>query len=828
MVETALARYGTDMMRPTLRLTFSLAIGLFAAAAESVCAEDVPSSVRDAGVGSGRVSFANEVRPLLARRCFSCHGPDEAAGNLDLTSAAGGQETDSGTVAIVAGDADASELMARVLSHEEGYRMPEEGDRLTDREIDLLRRWIDQGGHYDKHWSFEPRGPVQIPRVASDWPRSPIDSFVWRRLDELNLPPPPEADRRTLIRRVTQDLIGLPPSPEAVDAFAVDPDPLAYERLVDRLLASPHFGERWGRHWLDVVRFAETNSFERDGEKRNAFTYRDYVIDSLNADRPYDQFVIDQLAGDERENPTRGQLAATGLLRLGLWDDEPADPELHRFDQYDDLVRTVSEGFLGLTVGCARCHDHKIDPIPQSDYYSMVAFFRGVPEFGVRFDPDRYNQIETTAPNIRGEHRQIDRDRERVAASMKTIEDEGIRKMAAPEQRAAETRRRPKVLRTLREYLSPERWRQYQGLRAESQALDLRQASLPPREYVFGVTGTDPSPPPTYLLERGNPQSPAAETPPEYLSILGGGEPVAADGGAASSRRRTALAKWIATDPQGTTSRVMANRVWQHHFGRGLFRSANNLGQLGTPPTHPELLDWLAGELVRGNWSLKALHRQIVTSATYRMSTKDNAAALAVDPQNDLFWRFDIRRMDAEEIRDAILSVSGQLNASRVGGPSVFPPIEAGVLAGQSRPGEGWTVSPPPEQTRRSVYVFAKRSLPLPLFTVFDFPETDSTCEGRFQTVQAAQALSLLNSRFLADQSSAFRRRLVDEVGNDLDLRMRRAIELTYCRDAADDEVDRFVALARQLTSEHGIDASRAEELALLTLLNTSEFLFVN
>ena len=811
----------------TLRLAGGV-LGFPASVIGTVLAADEPMPAAKAEA----VSFQNEIRPLLARRCYACHGPDEAAGGLDLTSfeSATGDQTDSGDPAIRSGD-DASELLVRVRAHEEGYRMPEEGEPLSAEEIDLLARWVKQGGQYDRHWGFEPVQAVQPPSVrAESWVRQPIDRFVLARLEAAGLSPAQEASRRVLIRRLSQDLIGLPPTPEEVEAFVADERPDAYEQLVERLLASPHYGERWARHWLDVARFAETNSFERDGEKANAYTYRDYVIDAFNSDKPYPQFLREQLAGDELVGDggvDREKIAATGFLRLGLWDDEPADPELHQFEQYDDIVRTVSEGMLGLTVGCARCHDHKIDPIPQQDYYGLVAFFRGVPEFGLRHDPGRFNQVEVTDKDSRKQHAQLDRDLEAVREKMKTIEQRGIVKMPAPDQRASETRKRPRVLKQLNKYLTPEDWTAYKGLKQDRAELEAKRKMLPPREFVLGVTGVDPTPPETHLLERGSPQAPADVVAPRYPEVLGGEEaelPAAAE---ASSNRRLTLANWIASNPGGATARVMVNRIWQHHFGRGLVRSPNNFGQLGTPPTHPELLDWLATEFAGRGWSVKEMHRLIVTSATYRMSGSFNEEAAAIDPQNDLLWRFDIRRMDAEEVRDAVLAISGTLNLDRVGGPSIFPKLEEEVMAGQSRPGEGWRTSPDGERTRRSLYVFTKRSLPLPLFSAFDFPETDATCEGRFQTVQPAQALLLLNSEFLAEQATELAERLRQEAGDEVDEQISRVLELAYCRPADAESVERFATLHGDLIAAHGVTTTEAMELVCLAVLNTSEFVFV-
>ena len=810
-------------------------VGNAADAADAVATDDPATAATPA---SDAVSFSRDVRPLLARRCYACHGPDEAAGSLDLTSfeTATGL-TDSEAAAIVPGDADASELIERITSHEEGYAMPDGEERLSGDEVQLLRDWIDQGGKYDRHWAFVPPQAIKPPAAGEGWAVNPIDRFIAAGLEEANLQPSDRADRQTLVRRVYQDLIGLPPSPEQLQRALADDRADAYERLVDELLASPQYGERWARHWLDVVRFAETNSFERDGEKKNAYTYRDYVIQSLNADKPFDRFVVEQIAGDELADASRETIAATGFLRLGLWDDEPADPELHRFDQYDDLVRTISEGFLGLTVGCARCHDHKIDPIPQRDYYELVALVRDVPPFAERHQTERYNQVDVSPPDVQRRRRSLTESRRRLRTQLREIEQVGIAKMPGPMQRKSEGDDRGEVLQLLPDYLDDEQLGDYR--RIETQLGDVASEidRLPPSQFVLGVSETDPAPPETHILERGSPQSPSESVEPAFLDILGGGIARPDDVRSDKAGRRHALADWVASNPGGMTARVQVNRIWQHHFGRGLVASANNFGQLGTPPSHPELLDWLATEFVRGGWSQKALHRLIVSSATYRQSGRFDPVAAGIDPQCELLWRYPIRRMDAEEVRDAILAISGTLNTASIGGPSVYPEIEEEVRAGLSKPDEGWPTSPEPLRSRRSLYVFSKRSLPLPLFTAFDFPETDATCEGRFQTVQPGQALSLLNSRFLQNQSQVIADSLLvryPETATDRDPvaagapAIRSLLARVWCREPDAASVARFVGLWDTLSKDPEIDRRQGLTLVVLAVLNTSEFLYVD
>ena len=769
--------------------------------------------------------FAREVQPLLARRCAACHGPETAEGGLNLTVAdALTAETDSGETAIVLGEPDASELIRRITSHEEYEQMPPEGARLTAGEVDLLRRWIEGGAEYEEHWAFVPPTDPSPPDAGpfAGRVRNGVDRFVFARLAEAGLEPNPEADRRTLVVRLYQDLIGLPPTLAEIEAFAADESPGAYERLADELLASPHYGERWGRHWLDVVRYAESNSFERDNPKPNAWRYRDWVIDSLNADKPYDRFVLEQLAGDELDDVTPETLTATGYLRLGLWDDEPADPELAKFEGYDDLVSTTGQAMLGLTVGCARCHDHKIDPIPQRDYYEMVAFFRGMTDYATRGDQmdSPLSQVDVTDDGLKRRYAELEQAEREVRDQMRPIEQRGIAEMPAPAQRATEGRRREKVLREkLRDHLSEEDWQEYTALKTHLEAVRQKRSQLPPRTKVLAVTERTEVPE-TFVMERGNAHVPGERVVPAFIDLLGGGEAVVEPTGTTSGRRR-ALAEWIASPGNGLTSRVIANRLWQHHFGRGIVRSSNNFGQLGTPPTHPLLLDWLAARVVKNGWRLKAVHKLIVTSSAYRMSTDWNAEAAAKDPANDLLWRRDVRRMDAEEVRDAVLLAAGNLDLT-VGGPSVYPRLPQEVLAGQSKPGDNWDLKGGDRANRRSVYIHVKRSLAVPLLKAFDAPDPDSSCEARFKTVQPAQALTLLNSEFLNEQAAVLAKSVAeapDPVAGVYERVLRRPVTDAERADAA-----RFLD---SLAADHGLEGVDALKLLALVAFNGSEFLYV-
>lgn len=782
-----------------------------------------------------KVDFAKEIQPLLARRCFACHGPDKDSGGLRLNKRESAlKKTDSGEHAIVPGKPDDSELLRRIASDDPDERMPPKSKPLTSEEIDAFRRWIAEGANWPTHWAFEPVRPQTLPEVQNKkWFRNPIDSFVLAKLEPRGLKPAPPAEPIHLLRRVYFDLTGLPPTAEAAEKFsreaAADFD-AAYAKAVDELLASPRYGERWARHWLDVVRFAETNSFERDGVKPNAWRYRDYVIRSFNDDKPYDQFLREQLAGDELPEVTRDSIIATGFLRLGLWDDEPADPLLAEYDGFDDLVTTTSQAFLALTVNCARCHDHKIDPIPQADYYRMVALFRDLTPYGTRGDQTTFNQSDISPPEVREQYARLEAQIRELSEKMRTIEQRGIVKMPAEDQRKTEGQGREKVLREkLLGFLEEADKTEYIALRKQHE--DARDAlrKLPPREMALSVARCIPNPPTTHILGRGNPQSPGEEVRPGYPQLFESADPqfAPADKNARSAGRRLALANWMASPDNRLTARVMVNRIWQHHFGRGIVRSPNNFGKLGEPPTHPELLDWLAAEFVRGGWQMKSLHRLILLSAVYRQSTVPARDTLERDPANDLFSRAPRRRLGAEEIHDAILAVNGRLNL-KMFGPGYYPELSAEVLAGQSVPGAGWGKSSYEEQARRAIYIHVKRSLVPPMLTNFDFPETDGSCEARFNTTQPGQALGMLNGDFVNKQAAEFASRLRKEAGDDIKSRITLAYRLAFNRLPTEREFERGLQLIARLQTDHKQSPETALNNFCLMVLNLNEFLYVD
>jgi hypothetical protein len=773
------------------------------------------------------VSFLHDVKPLLARRCFSCHGPNAHKGGLRLDKADSAiAELDSGVHAIVPGNVEQSALVTRVTADDESERMPPQGKPLSPGEIEILKKWIAAGAKWEKHWAFVPPRQQTPPEVQNKgWVQNPIDAFVLAKIEENGLAPAAPADKRALARRACFDVTGLPPTNEQLQSFLDDSAPDAWPRLIDNLLASPHYGEQWARHWLDVVRFAETNSFERDGVKPNAWKYRDYVIRSFNDDKPYDQFVREQLAGDELDRVTNDSMIATAYYRLGTWDDEPADGLQARFDEFDDIISTTSQAFLGLTVGCARCHDHKIDPIPQTDYYGLLAFFADVTPYG-----DRSSQWDMSKPEERARRAALREKEDTIRKELRAIEDVGVGRMSASEQDIARTPDRAALLQDkLEQHLNVSEWTLYQETTKRLTAAHQEISKLPPLESTLGLAKCEPHPEATHVLMRGNPHVPGETVEPHFPVLFGDAPPEIppAAASAHSAGRRRVLADWIASPHNMLTARVIVNRVWQHHFGRGLVRTTNNFGELGTPPTHPELLDFLALWLVDHNWQLKPLHRLILSSNTYRMSSAGNPRGLAVDPANDLLWRFDVRRLSAEEIHDAALVVSGEFNPAMFG-PGYYPKLAQEVLATQSRPGDGWGQSSPEEQARRSVYMHIKRSLLPPLLTAFDFPDVDASCDARFVTTQPGQALAMLHAEFLNEQAARLATRVTAQAGADLRAQIATTIRLALGRPPTDKEVAEGIDLVTRLTKVRSQKPADALKYWCLTVLNLNEFVYLD
>jgi hypothetical protein len=649
-----------------------------------------------------------------------------------------------------------------------------------------------------EHWAFQPvRAPV-VPTVRNTgWVRNPIDAFVLARLEAKGWRPNDAAKPRALMRRIYLDLVGLPPSLAEQAAIMKDPSTAAFDRLIDELLARPAYGERWGRHWLDLVRYAESNGYERDGAKPSVWRYRDYVISSFNADKPYDRFLLEQLAGDELPDADADTVTALGYYRLGPWDDEPADPAEDRFDQLDDIVGTTSQVFLGLTLQCARCHNHKFEPLTTLDYYRMTAIVNPLQ----RFQAGR-SDLDAPAGSLTELAALAERDKQIAAlsAEMAQLRDafkiewlkSGKSRLSSDTQAAflavpaARTDEQKKLTeghaKELEEEIGaalPDEIRaKVVGIQERIRGLREATPDLPRAYYLYEPS---PAPPETRVLLRGKPSRPGIVAPPGVPAVLVSKQPEQLHPDERTSRRRLSLARWLADPENPLTARVIVNRVWQFHFGEGLVRTPSDFGVMGDPPTHPELLDYLAGEFVCHGWSLKWLHRQIMTSNTYRMSKEWNAEYGKTDPENRLWWRFPYRRLEVEAIRDSMLAVSGRLNP-KMYGPAMFPFIPPEALAGNSDPDKIWPAYDEAEASRRTVYAFIKRSLVVPMIEVLDLCDTTKSSARRAVTSVAPQALTLFNGRFVNEQAAHFARRLEREASDDPARQIERAYELALCR----------------------------------------------
>lgn len=801
-----------------------------------------------------QVDFQKQIAPILVTHCLKCHSGDSPKGGLDLTSREGiVRGGDSGT-AFDAAAPESSLLMKAILY--EGLEMPPTGRmapgptaalttwirsglqwpaEITTLHVDAPRRAPEVNAETRRHWSFQ---PVQKPNVVPSqgtWARNEIDSLILAGLREKGMTPNPAATPEELVRRASYSLLGLPPDRKMVEAYTANPTPEAWSSLVDQLLESPHYGEHWGRHWLDLVRYAESNSYERDGAKPFVWRYRDYVIQAFNRDLPYDRFLTEQLAGDELPQTTPESIIATGFYRLGRWDDEPADPELALFDDLDDIVATTGQTILGLSINCARCHDHKIDPLPQSDYYRMLAFFRSVRRYGVRSEETVRDAsvTEIGIPEDKGMYaaavEQQEKEIRNVERDLKKIEDKVRPSFAGVEADdfQYEMNRVPIVQKRRGTLLTDQEADQYRRLSERRRKLKDNPPSGLAQALCVKEDIRDPKP--TFVLLRGNPHSPGDEVQPGFPSVLSPPEPrLQHSHNPATSGRRLALAQWIADPTNPLTARVMVNRIWQYHFGRGIVRTSSDFGLQGTPPTHPALLDWLAATFVEKGWSMKAMHRLILNSAAWQMSSRGNADAIHADPANDSFWRFEMRRLAAEEIRDSILQVNGSLNLQKMYGPSIFTRIPDEIKAGQSRPGAGWGNSSPEDQSRRSVYIHVKRSLRDPILERFDAADTDQTCPIRFVTTQPTQALGLLNSEFSFEQAGLFARRLKEAFPESESEQIRFALKLVTQRNPTAEEIERGLNLMQEFQEQDGLSKDDARRNFCLMALNLNEFLYVD
>jgi hypothetical protein len=702
------------------------------------------------------------------------------------------------------------------------------------------------------HWAYLAVELPPVPAVSdTTWIRTPIDNFVLARLEKKGWRPNLTAQPSDLLRRLYLDLIGLPPTIAEQDRFLDDPSAERLDAAADRLLRRPGYGERWARNWLDLVRYAESNGYERDAEKPHVWRYRDYVIDAFNNDKPYDQFVLEQLAGDELEASNSETVIATGFYRLGPWDDEPADFAQDRHDQLDDMIRTTSQVFLGLTMGCARCHDHKFDALTMRDYYRMSAILAPMerPQAG-RTDLDAPAGSREQLAILAERDRRIEelRDQQRVlrdsfhdeflASGQSKLDKAVLAAFRISERERSEaqqqlTRGGEIAFRKELEANLPPRLRsRFDDLEQQAVGL-LEQLADLPRAYFLSERTADP--PKSFVLLRGRAALPGPEVLPGLPAVLVRNQPLF-EASERSTGRRLALARWVARPENPLTARVIVNRVWQYHFGEGIVRTPSDFGVMGDLPTHPELLDWLAHWFVNdAKWSIKRLQSLIVRSNTYRMSKASNAVLAETDPENRLLWRFHYRRLPVEVIRDSMLATSGGLNR-KMYGPSVRLQIPAVVIEGHADRHKIWKPSSIEEQSRRTVYAFVKRSLVVPMLDVLDLCDTTRSTDKRSITTVAPQALTLFNGEFVNQQARHLAARVIDEAGDDPAAQVELAWRLALCR--VPDESERQ-SLADYLKSEsmqtitNGDETSveahrRALIQACRVIYNLNEFVYSN
>ncbi len=823
--------------------------------------------------------FTLKVLPLLKGKCLGCHGEDaeDIQGGYDVRTRAsllkGGESEEA---ALIPGKPNESPLF-QAVNWDELEMPPKENDRLTPEQIVILRDWITAGAPWpdaaaqkaihiaerqqkvtkdgaivetsgglsdewtfrrykpESLWAFRPLTDVEPPSKT----KNPIDAFVADKLKKSGFQSAPPADKLTLLRRATYDLLGLPPTPEQVKTFLSDDSPQAYDKLVDRLLASPRYGERWGQHWLDVVRYADTSGYSNDWERSNAWRYRDYVIRSINNDKPYDRFVLEQLAGDELELANPEMLVAVGYLRMGPWEHTGMSVAKFTRQQYvDDLVNSVGQTFLSTAMRCCKCHDHKFDPIPTKDYYRLYAAFattqpaeRNVPyldsENTAGFAESQVRVQALLDHAVKDKQRVLDKQEE---AARKWYAERGKEYLSEAKRKNVPDNEKPPrhygwdhvdegTFKVRRQY---ERiWtRRLQRFRPLAQSVysggDLYQQSAylhMPLKDKKGEVWNSKQLPESFIYAGGSVFAPGDAVTPGVLSVLRlpTETDVKADAyalPAEMSGRRLALARWIASEKNGLAVRSITNRVWHYHFGKGIAGNPNNFGETGRKPTHPELLDWLSGWFIENGWSLKKLHKLVMTSETYRQSAGHSQmdALREKDPNNNLLAYYTPRRLTAEELRDGMLAVSGELNLA-MGGLPISPEINLEVALQprmlQSSLAPAYQPSPKPAQrNRRSIYAYRVRGQADPFLEVFNQPSPNDSCEIRDASSVTPQVFTLLNSDVMTDRSIAFALRLQQE-GKALDAQIARAFELAFGRSANEDESQRLAAYVRKMAGYH-------------------------
>ena len=809
--------------------------------------------------------YSSSIQPLLTARCSACHPSSGGQAGLSLASHADVLRGGDSGAAVVPGDPSASLLLRRVSG--ESPEMPPVGAPLTPSQVALLQRWIaagaPQGTVSDESrdptwWSFRELVRPAVPQPASAWGANQIDRFVAAMLAEKGLSPSRQADRTTLIRRLSFNLHGLPPSPAEVDAFVRDRSPDAYQRLVDRLLASPRYGERWGRHWLDVAHYGESHGYDKDKARRNSWPYRDYVIESFNRDKPYARFIREQIAGDVLWPGDPDGLVATGFVAAGPWDyvghaelrEGTKDKKLARLLDRDDMVAAPMSSFTSLTVHCARCHDHKFDPIQQADYYALQAVFAGVDRAEQPYFPEPATHargrrlwlaVGKTEAALRPLSRKIE---EATGEKIRRIDEEKsalgqestdllpkVGEIDTPEAIA-----RRKEISSLIKKLDAERKAlalaamsaadraRYSELSEQLDALNAEFAALPDPRYVYSAANYFKThgrfvpagePRPVYLLAKGSVESPQQLAQPGAVTAVAGLEArFGVDSAQGEGAARAALAAWLAHDDNPLTWRSIANRVWHYHFGRGLVETPNDFGRMGAMPTHPALLDWLAAEVRDSGGSLKHLHRLILLSATYRQRSAERSDQAEIDTGNQFLWRMNRTRLDAEAVRDSVLAVAGRIDL-QMGGPSA----EHFFFKDDHSPVYDYTRFDfsSAAARRRSVYRFLVRSVQDPFMESLDCADPSLLVPKRSSTLTAIQALALLNDPLMIEQARHFADRMRAASAESAE-RLRHGFRLAYGRSASDSEV---TALA-EYSDRHGLES------AARLLFNGNEFIFVD
>jgi hypothetical protein len=770
--------------------------------------------------------FESKVRPLLVEHCLKCHGPEQQWSGLRLDSRDGLVKGGDSGPAVVINRPDES-LLIRAVRHEPDFpAMPpeDEGERLSDDEIRTLSKWIADGATYPPapdraakdaagpHWAFEPVSHPAVPNVAdSMWPRGELDRFILTELEAEGFEPAPPAARQILLRRVTFDLTGLPPTPDELASFLDDDRPDAYERLVDRLLASPAYGERWGRHWLDVARYADSNGLDENIAHGNAWRYRDYVVQSVNEDKPYDRFLTEQLAGDLLPAPDdavrRQTLTATGFLALGPKVLAEVDERKMEMDIVDEQIDTVGRALLGMTFGCARCHDHKFDPITTADYYGLAGIFKSTRTMESFTKIARWHENVLPSEQTRTLLTNYETQKAELNAKINSLVEEADAQLTASGMAVPSSTKEREAL------YAAETKSEIEKLRKELEALEKSPPELP---SAMGTADGDVA---DVAIHRRGSHLALGEVVPRHVPAVLAGPPAPRFPSDQSGRLQ--LAEWIADPEHPLTGRVIVNRVWRWHFGEGLVRTPDNFGLLGEPPTHPELLDWLTRRFIESGWSVKELHRLILLSSTYRQSDQPGPGVRERDPENRLLGHMPVRRLEAEEIRDALLAASGELDRA-AGGSLITVKNRAFFFDHTSKDLTTYT------SRRRSLYLPVVRNHVYDLFLLLDFPDPAVSSGDRATSTTAPQALLMMNSDLVVDASHALAERLT-AFGDDAQ-RINMLYQIAYSRAPTPQETSANLRFLDDMNAALASDkqcSERAWAALCQAVLSTNEFVYV-